>query len=180
MRNSVYSLTIIAIVIATIFVAGCFAPTQTSQESSQVASTSSTAAATRSSVTTSSAAVTPSPSASATPTQVSGRVSTSIQFDRDPGTVKRGDPVSLSIEVTAPTSPHPLICGDRAAVTVLVDGTTKGTVTPASGCFKTAYFDLSGADTSSLAVGAHTITLRYAGDSTHQPAQSTSKITVTA
>lgn len=171
MRNGVYSLIIVAMVIATILIAGCFAPTQTSQESSQVASTSSSAA-TRSSVT-------PSATTSATPTQPAGRASTFIQFDRDPGTVKKGEAVSLGIEVTAPTSPHPMICADRAAVTVLVDGRTMGAVTT-SGCFKTAYFDLSSADTSNLAIGVHAITLRYAGDSTYQPSQSTSQITVTA
>jgi outer membrane murein-binding lipoprotein Lpp len=179
MRNNVYSLAIIAIVIATILVAGCFAPTPTSQESSQVASTSSTAAATRSSAA-STAAVTPSPSGSATPTQIAGRKSTFIQFDRDPGTVKQGDPVSLNIEVTASTSPNPMVCGDKAAVTVLVDGIMMGKVTPASGCFKTAYFDLSGADTRSLSTGTHTITLRYAGDSTHAPSQGTSEIIITS
>jgi outer membrane murein-binding lipoprotein Lpp len=175
MRNGVYSLIIIAMVIATIFVAGCFAPTQTSQQS---ASTSSSAA-TRSSVTSSSAAVAPSTTASATPSQPAGRASTSIQFDRDPGTVKKGEAVSLGIEVTAPTSPHPMVCADRAAVTVLVDGRTMGAVTT-SGCFRTAYFDLSSADTSNLAIGVHAITLRYAGDSTYQPSQSTSQITVTS
>lgn len=177
MRKRVYSLTIIAIVIATILVAGCFAPTQTSQKSSPVNSTSSAAAG--SAATSSTVAVTP-PSASATPTPVSGRAATSIQFDRDPGTVKQGDPVSLNIEVTAPTSPTPMICGDKAAVTVLVDGRTMGKVTPASGCFKTAYFDLSGADTRSLSTGTHTITLRYAGDSTHEPSQGTSQIMITS
>jgi len=180
MRKGVYSLAIIAIVIATILVAGCFAPTQTSQKSSPVSSTSSAAAGTGSPTTSSAVAVTPSPSASATPTQASERAATSIQFDRDPGTVKQGDPVSLNIEVTAPASPNPMICGDKAAVTVLVDGRTMGKVTPASGCFKTAYFDLSGADTRSLSTGMHTITLRYAGDSTHEPSQGTSQIMVTS
>jgi outer membrane murein-binding lipoprotein Lpp len=172
MRNGVYSLIIIAMVIATILVAGCFAPTQTSQES---ASTSSSAA-TRSSVVSSNATGAPSATATTTP---AGRAGTSIQFDRDPGTVKKGEAVSLGIEVTAPTSPHIMVCADRAAITVLVDGRTMGAVTT-SGCFKTAYFDLSSADTSNLATGVHAITLRYAGDSTYQPSQSTSKITVTS
>ncbi|MGZ4925746.1 MAG: Ig-like domain-containing protein [Halobacteriota archaeon] len=108
-----------------------------------------------------------------TPSIPAGKIATSIQFDSDPGSVKQGTPVSLGIEVIAPTSSQLMVCG-HGAVTVSI-----GTVTPGSSsdCFKTAFFSL---DTSGLKPGTYEVILRYAGDSTYQPSQSSSKITVTA
>jgi hypothetical protein len=62
------------------------------------------------------------------------------------------------------------ICSD-GAVTATIGTVTSG----GSDCYYTAYLN-----TSSLNPGTYDITLKFAGDSTHQPSQSTSKITITA
>jgi hypothetical protein len=63
------------------------------------------------------------------------------------------------------------ICSD-GAVTATIGTVSSG---GSSGCYYTAYLD-----TSSLNPGTYDVTLIFAGDSTHQPSQSTSKITITA
>jgi hypothetical protein len=73
-----------------------------------------------------------------------------------------------------------MVCGNAATISVLIDGKPAGQVTSGglSDCFKTAYFDLSGTETNTLSASP-TVTLRYAGDSTYQPAETTFKINVT-
>ncbi len=176
MTKSRLSLLIVAMIIAAILIAGCTTSNQTSQELGQTASTNASTSSTSSSTsTTASSSPTVSPSRSASPTAAtptpapSGKIATSIQFDAAPGSVTRGTSISLGIEVLAPT----LICG-HGAVTVSMGTVTQG---DASGCFRTAYYSL---DTSGLSPGTYKVTLSYAGDSTYQPSQSTSQITVTA
>ncbi|MGZ4926022.1 MAG: Ig-like domain repeat protein [Halobacteriota archaeon] len=72
------------------------------------------------------------------------------------------------------TSQGITVCG--GSVTVLMNGKSVGQVTSggASGCFKTAYFTLSGG----LPKGTYTLTLNYSGDSTYQSSTSPATITV--
>lgn len=172
---------LMAVVIAIILVAGCTTQNQTSQGSNQTVSTnastsSSTTTAVSSSVARASATpATPTPAPSA-----SGTIATSIHLDSPPGDIKQGQSVSWNIEVTS--SPKPMVCGNAATVSVLIDGKSVGHVTSGglSDCFKTAYFELSGTETNGLSVGTtHTVTLHYAGDSTYQPSETTFNINVT-
>lgn len=178
MRKSHLSLLTVAMVIASILFAGCTSPNQTSQGPSQVASTnastSSTTTTLTSSAATASPTVVPSPSASATPAtptpapSASGKIATSIQFARDP-TVVKGERLGINVLVSGIR-----ICSDGA---VTVSGVVGTVSSGGSGeeCLYTAYFD-----TSSLNPGTYNVILNFAGDSTHQPSQSTSKITITA
>ena len=183
MKKSRLSLLVVATVIATILVAGCSLPTQTSP---QVASSSSNTSSTNASTATKSSSsavktassVKPSPSASATPTAVppaSGKIPTSIAATglNSPlvPTFTNGKPINFAIPVT---SYGITVCG--GTVTVLMNGQSIGHVNSggASGCFKTAYFTLSGG----LPKGTYTLILSYSGDSTHQPSTSPATITV--
>lgn len=172
MRNGVYFLTIIAMVVATILVAGCLAPTQTSKETSQVASTSSAATATSSPATTASTTVTPSPSValSSTPSPVptvSGKIATSIQFAQQPQ-VSKSKGTALGIDVLASGI---RICG-HGAITATIGTVSYGA---SGGCYYTAYLD-----TSNLNLGTYDITVKFTGDSVYLPSQLKSQITITA
>ncbi len=186
MKKSRLSLLVVATVIATIVVAGCTSPTQTSpQVASTNTTTSSTTATTGSSSavkTAASATPSPSPSASPTPTgspQASGKIATSITatgLSSPPlPTFTSGKKIQLAIVVTS-NATGLTVCG--GSVTVLVNGASTGQVTSggASGCFKTAYFTLS----SGLPKNnqPYTLTLSYSGDSAYQSSTSTVDITV--
>jgi hypothetical protein len=184
MGKSHLCLLAVAIVIASIIIAGCATSNQANQgsETSTNASTSATTTSAASTATTTSSIVTPSPSASPTATPSSaGKVVTSIQLGGSsqgpPQLVfAREDQINWDIEVTS--SKQPMVCG---AVTVLIDGKSVGQVTSggSSDCFKTAYFT---ADTSSLSTTSdnkHSVTIHYAGDNTYQPSTYEFKITVT-
>lgn len=186
MTKSYLSLLAVAIVIASIIIAGCTSSNQANQGSSSEASTNAstsltTAAATsRAATTTSKVTSSPSVSPTATPS-AAGKVVTSIQVgspSQGPPQLDfaRGDKIDWTIEVTS--SKQPMVCG---AVTVSIDGKSVGQVTPggSSNCFKTAYF---AADTSSLSTTSdhkHSVTIHYEGDSTYQPSDKTFDITVT-
>jgi outer membrane murein-binding lipoprotein Lpp len=191
MRKSRFSLLVVATVIATILVAGCTSPTQTSPQvaSTNTSTSSTTATSSSSAVKTAAPSVTPSPSASATPTAAasptqaasptptasptaSGKIATSINGDSAFNslgptiTITRNSPVSWGFEVSAQGN---LLCGGTVTASigsqsVPVTGTT-------SGCFETAYVNLSSTQTNSLKAGTSTLTVRYAGDSTHQPSE---------
>jgi hypothetical protein len=177
-------------VIATILIAGCTSPTQTSPQvvNSNTSSTTASTTATSSSSAVK-ASVTPSPSASASPTvspnptatpsptpQPSGKIATSIAatgLNSPPlPTLTSGEPINWAIQVTSQAT-GTTICG--GSVTVSIPG-HPGQVTSggASGCFKTAYFTLS----SGLPKGKYTVTLSYSGDSTYQPSTYAFPITV--
>ncbi len=174
-------------VIATIVVAGCTSPTQTSP---QVASTNTSTSSTTASTTTTASSsavktpsVTPSPSASASPTptaspQPSGKIATSIEgtpaFNSNP-TITRNSPVSWGFEVV-PTGSAQLL---SVPVTVKIDNKAIGQVTQVSGGTETVAFSLTSAETNSLTAGRHTLTVSFAGDSTYQPYEFTQQITVT-
>ena len=174
MRKSHLCLLTVAMVIASIVIAGCATSDQANVGSSTETNTSTTTTNTTtasSSVASASPTVTPSPSATptATPTptptpSVSGTIATSIQFVRDPNVVKG---TSLGINVIASGI---RICG-HGAVTATIGPVSSG---GSSDCFYTAYLETSG-----LSPGTYDVTLKFAGDSTYQPSQFTSKITVT-
>jgi len=193
MSKSRFSLLVVATVIATILVAGCTSPTQTSpQVASANTSTTSTTATTSSSSsvkTAPSAAASPSastsptaspnPTATPTPTptpQPSGKIATSIAatgLNSPPlPALTSGEPIDWAIQVTSQAT-GTTICG--GSVTVSISG-HPGQVTSggASDCFKTAYFTLS----SGLPKGTYTVTLSYSGDSTYQSSTHTFPITV--
>jgi hypothetical protein len=186
MRKGYLCLLAVAMVIASIMIAGCTTSNQANQASSSETSNATTTAAaktTNSSVASASPTVTPSPSASptvatptpsvatptpsvatptpsvATPTpSVSQKIATSIRFASDPSGSKGQ---SLNINVISSAS------GLRICAPGLVTA-TKGTVTSGgSDCFYTAYLDTSG-----LNSGDH-VTLKFAGDNTYQPSQTT-------
>jgi len=178
MRKGYLCLLAVTMVIASIMIAGCTTSNQANQASSSETSNATTTAAaktTNSSVASASPTVTPSSSASptvatptptvATPTpSVSQKTATSIQFT-SPSVMK---PQSLGINVISSTS------GLRICTPGLVTATL-GTVTSGgSDCFSTAYLV-----TSSLNPGTYDVTLKFAGDSTYQPSQSTVRITIT-
>src|ERR1019366_8133383 len=162
MRKSRFSLLVVATVIATILIAGCTSPTQTSPQvvSSNTSSTTTTTA---------------SPTPTASPT-ASGKIATSIAatgLNSPPlPTLTSGEPINWAIQVTSHAT-GTTVCG--GSVTVSVPG-HPGQVTSggASGCFKTAYFTLS----SGLKAGTYTVTLSYSGDSTYQPSTDTFQMTV--
>ena len=111
------------------------------------------------------ATTTPTAKATATPMpSVSRKIATSIGFAGDP-TVKKGDSLYIDVLVSGIR-----ICSEGAVTATI------GTVSPGdpSNCYYTAYLG-----TSSLNPGTYDVTLKFAGDSTHQPSQSTSKITIT-
>ena len=190
MRKSRFSLLVVATVIATILVAGCTSPTQTSpQVVSSNASSTTASTTTTSSSSAVKASVTPSPTASASPTaspnptatpsptpQPSGKIATSIAatgLNSPPlPTLTSGEPINWAIVVTSQAT-GTTVCG--GSVTVSIPG-HPGQVTSggASGCFKTAYFTLS----SGLPKGTYTATLSYSGDSTYQPSTHAFPITV--
>ncbi len=171
----------VAILIVSVLIAGCTTSNEANQGSSQEASpktsTSSTTTPTVTATTTTTSktttptptripTVTPSPSTSptaATPTP-SVMLATSIQFTSDPSNVAKG--TSLGIDVTASGI---TICG-HGAVTATIGTISSG---GSSGCFRTAYLDTSGLNT-----GTYDVTLKFAGDSTYQASQLTSKITI--
>src|SRR5665647_919469 len=174
MKKSYLSLLTVAIVVSSIIIAGCTTSNQVNQgsssETSTNASTSLTTTAATSRTATTTSKVTPSPSASptasptaATPTPT-GKIATSIGFAGDP-TVKKGDSLYIDVLVSGIR-----ICSEGAVTATI------GTVSPGdpSNCYYTAYLG-----TSSLNPGTYDVTLKFAGDSTHQPSQSTSKITIT-
>jgi len=181
MAKSRLSLLIVAMVIAALLIAGCTTSNQTSQEPGQIVSTnastsstsSSTSTAASSSVASASPTVSPSPSASptaGTPTPApSGKIATSIQFARDPSVVG-----GWAINVISSTSGI-RICSLGAVTVSGEGGQTIGTVSSggSSDCYHTAYLD-----TSSLNPGtSYYVILKFAGDSTYQPSQSTATIT---
>ena len=179
MRKSRLSLLVVATVIATILVAGCTSSTPTSP---QVASTNTSTSSTTASATTTSAvktaSVSPSPSASASPTQAaspsptasptaSGKIATSIfatkaynSLGPNPTIARSGPEVSWGFEVvpTGSTTIH-------VPVTVKLDNTILQSV---SGGTETVGVNFS---PSSLAVGQHTITVSFAGDSSYKGAE---------
>jgi hypothetical protein len=104
--------------------------------------------------------VTPTPS-------VSGKITTSIGFASNPSVSKSGPSQTLGINVIASGI---RICG-HGTVTATVGTVSSG----GSDCYYTAYLD-----TGSLNPGTYDVILKFAGDSTYQPSQITSKITVTA
>src|SRR5665647_79517 len=180
MRKGYLSFLAVAMVIASIMIAGCTTSNQANQASSSETSNATTTAAaktTNSSVASASPTVTPSSSASptvatptptvATPTpSVSQNIATSIKFTSNPS-VRKGQ--SLGINVISSAS------GLRICAPGLVTATI-GTVTSGgSDCYYSAYLD-----TSSLNPGTYDVTLKFAGDGTNQPSQSTTKITITA
>ncbi len=185
MRGKYLCLLTVAILIVSVLIAGCATSNLTNPSPSQEANTNTSTSSTNTTTTTSTTAtvtptaspspsVSPSPNASpspsvsptATPTpSVSGKISTTIQFTSDPS-VKVGQ--SLGINVISSTS------GIRICAPGLVTATI-GSVTSVSDCYHTANLD-----TSSLNPGTYNVTLKFAGDSTYQPSQSTLKITVTA
>jgi outer membrane murein-binding lipoprotein Lpp len=172
MRNGIYLLTIIAMVVATILAAGCFAPTQTHNETSHVASTSPAATATSSSATTASTTVMPSPSAALSPTPsprptVWGKSATSIQFVEQPQ-VSKSKGTALGIDVLASGI---RICG-HGAITATIGTVSSGGL---GGCYYTAYLDIS-----NLNPGTYDITVKFTGDSVYLPSQLKSQITITA
>ena len=169
MKKSRLSLLVVATVIATILVAGCSSPTQTSP---QVASSSSNA----SSAVKKTSSVTPSPSASVSPTPMaspptSGKIPTSISGDptflsQTQSPITQGTKVSWAFEVIA--QGH-ILCGNGATVTVLIDGKSLGQVQPqsptAGRCFATTNFDWKATS------GSHTLTVSYAGNNTYQSSE---------
>lgn len=169
MRKSRLSLLVVATVIATILVAGCSSPTQTSP---QVASSSSNA----SSAVKKTSSVTPSPSASVSPTPTavpptSGKIATSISggpafLSQTQSPIAQGTKVSWAFEVIA--QGH-ILCGNGATVTVLIDGKSVGQVhrqSPTEGrCFATANFDWTATSDS------HTLTVSYAGNNMYQSSE---------
>jgi cytoskeletal protein RodZ len=179
MRKGYLSFLAVAMVIASIMIAGCTTSNQANQASSSETSNATTTAAaktttavattTSSSVASASPTVTPLPSTSptATPTPTtSPKIATSIQFASNPS-VRKGQ--SLGINVISSAS------GLRICAPGLVTATI-GTVTSGgSDCYYTAYLD-----TSSLNPGTYDVTLKFAGDGTNQLSQSTTKITITA
>ena len=183
MRNSRLSLLVVATVVATILVAGCTSSNQQSSSSQGTSTPStSTSVATSSSVASASPTVRPSASASptaATPTSApSGKIATSIDgtpsFNSNP-TITRNSPVSWGFEVV-PTGQAQVL---SVPVTVRIDNKAIGQVTPLSGGTATVAFSLTSAETNSLAVGQHTLTVSFAGDSTYQPSEQSFQITVT-
>ena len=188
MRNSRLSLLVVATVAAIILVAGCTSSNQQSS-SSQGTSTPSTSTSVATSSSVASASPTVKPSASASPTastsptptptpQPSGKIATSIDgtpsFNSNP-TITRNSPVSWGFEVV-PTGQAQVL---SVPVTVRIDNKAIGQVTPLSGGTATAAFSLTSAETNSLAVGQHTLTVSFAGDSTYQPSEQSFQITVT-
>src|SRR5674476_1230308 len=175
MRKGYLSLLAVTMVIASIMIAGCTTSNQANQASSSETSNATTTAAakTTNSSVASASPTAPSPSASptvatptpsvATPTpSVSQKTATSIQFTSP--SVRKGQ--SLGINVISSAS------GLRICTPGLVTATL-GTVTSGgSDCFSTAYLV-----TSSLNPGTYDVTLKFAGDSTYQPSQSTVRIT---
>jgi len=165
-------------VIAPILIAGCTTSNQANQASSSETSNATTTAAgntttavattTSSSVASASPTVTPSPSTSPTVTPtpaVPGKITTSIQFARDPTVVKGTGQDSLGINVISSTSGI-RICSLGA---VTVSGVSGKVSSGGSGesCYYTAYLD-----TSSLSPGTYKVILHFAGDITYQPSQS--------
>ncbi|MGD0716515.1 MAG: Ig-like domain repeat protein [Halobacteriota archaeon] len=196
MRKSRFSLLVVATVIATILIAGCTSPTQTSPQVASTNASSTTASTTTNSssaVKTAAPSATPSPSASASPTQVasptpttsptptespSGKIATSIAatglISPPLPTPTSGQPINWGIQVTSQATGLRICPG--SGVSVLINGKAAGQVSYVGGsqCGKTAYFTLS----SGLQKGTYTVTLRYSGDSTYQPIASTFQITV--
>ncbi len=184
MRNSRLSLLVVATVVATILVAGCTSSNQQSSSSQGTSTPStSTSVATSSSVASASPTVRPSASASptaATPTSApSGKIATSIDgtpsFNSNP-TITRNQPVTGWGFEVVPTGQAQVL---SVPVTVRIDNKAIGQVTPLSGGTATAAFSLTSAETNSLAVGQHTLTVSFAGDSTYQPSEQSFQITVT-
>ena len=189
MRNSRLSLLVVATVAAIILVAGCTSSNQQSS-SSQGTSTPSTSTSVATSSSVASASPTVKPSASASPTastsptptptpQPSGKIATSIDgtpsFNSNP-TITRNQPVTGWGFEVVPTGQAQLL---SVPVTVRIDNKAIGQVTPLSGGTATAAFSLTSAETNSLAVGQHTLTVSFAGDSTYQPSEQSFQITVT-
>jgi hypothetical protein len=178
MKKSRLSLLVLATVIATILVAGCSSPTQTSP---QVASSSSNA----SSAVKKTSSVTPSPSASVSPTPTavpptSGKIATSISggptfLSQTQSPIAQGTKVSWAFEVIA--QGH-ILCGNGATVTVLIDGKSVGQAHPQSPtegrCFATANFDWTATS------GSHTLTVSYAGNNMYQSSELPVHLVVTS
>ncbi len=198
-------LLLILTVTAFVLVAGCTSPTQNNvaPSASVTPSTSTTASSAISRTPTASPSpspsvvVTPSPSPT-TPTSVpsvsptgvpptvpSTKTATAIDgnkfFDID-NTVARGSPITTwGFNVVAKgAQPHIVCIKEGRPLTALIDGRPAGTVTLQSGpdCFQTANYGLSAKETASLSVGTHTLTVRFAGDSTYQPSELVQKIEV--
>jgi cytoskeletal protein RodZ len=174
MKKSYLCLLTLAMMLALILFAGCTTSNQTSQQISTNTSTSSTTtSATSSTATSATVAVSPSPSPTvATPTpSVSGKIATSIQFAPSNPTVPKGTNLGIDVLVSGIR-----ICSDGAVTVLGTGGQPIGTVSPggSSGCYYTATLV-----TSSINPGTYDVTLKFAGDSTHQPSQSTSRFTIT-
>jgi cytoskeletal protein RodZ len=170
MNKSYLSLLTVAIVIASIVIGGCMTSNQANQASNSETSTNaSTTTSTTTTTATTSPTVKPSPSASPTAVpspSVSGLIATSIQFTSNPS-VSKGQ--SLGINVISSAS------GIRICAPGLVTATV-GTVTSGgSDCYYTAFLD-----TSSLNPGIYDVTLRFAGDSTYQRSELTTKLSINA
>ena len=171
---------IVLVMVASLSIAGCTSSTNSNQaagNASQAASSAASTIATIANTTTSASA-----SASATPS-ASGKIATliaAVGLNSPPPQLSftKGESINWAIEVTASTG-SPVVCG--GSVTVLINGASAGQVTSggASGCFKTAYFTLnSGLPAGTVAKPiTYAVTLRYAGDSTYQPSETTVDIT---
>jgi hypothetical protein len=108
---------------------------------------------------------TPTGTPTPTPTPTPEKTATSIQFTSP--SVRKGQ--SLGINVISSAS------GQRICTPGLVTATI-GTVTSGgSDCYSTAFLN-----TGSLNPGTYDVTLKFAGDITYQPSQSTIRITITA
>jgi cytoskeletal protein RodZ len=170
MKISYLSLLTVAIVIASIIIAGCTTSNQVNQGSSSETSTN---ASSITSATTTTAAATfstvkPSPSSSptATPTpSESAKIATSIQFTSP--SVKKGQSVGINVISSA--------TGLRICTPGLITATPGSVKSEGSDCYYTAFLD-----TSSLNQGKNVVKLEFKGDSTYQPSQNTLTIEITA
>ncbi len=173
-------------------VAGCTSPTQSNEAPANLTentstSTSTTASSAVSPTPTSSpspspSAITPSSSPTSSPVPPLEKIATAVDgnkfFDTD-NTVTRGSPVTLwGFNVVAQGAQPQILCG--VPLTALIDGRPAGTLTLQAGpnCFQTANYGLSAQETNGLSVGTHTLTIRYAGDTTYQPSELVAKIEV--
>jgi hypothetical protein len=174
MRKDYLCFLTVAMVIASIMIAGCTTSNQANQASSSekstnASTTTTTTTTTSSSVASASPTVTPSPSASptaATPTPASGKIATSIQFANNPS-VSKGQTIGINV-ISSMSGIR--ICAPGSVTATIATVTSGG-----SDCYYTAYINTSG-----LNPGTYDVTLKFAGDSTYQPSQSTEKITITA
>ncbi len=187
-KTTVISICFIALL--AISMAGCLSPStpQVSPSPSPTAAISTTTVAKVASPTVAKQAqasptltVKPTPTPSVVPTpraKIATAVDANKFFDTD-NTVTRGSPVTLwGFNVVSQGAQPQILCG--APLTALIDGRPAGTLTLQAGpnCFQTANYGLSAQETNDLSVGTHTLTIRYAGDTTYQPSELVAKIEV--